>query len=275
MIRKKSENSFDIKKFIVSLLYGLFFIYISAAIFYAGGLESANWMLYIFATLVILIKYFNDKKKPLISYVRMSLMFAIVLTFIDILFSISIITPAMYGDILIDIVRKFLYSIVGAGAYEYLMGFINSEDKFFLEKNGIIARKFLAGLIDITHLMFLLLVSDIITTQIQLSGPLFSQIDMMIIIFVIIFGYKVTFELIEKRTPGKKLLNLKLVGHPIQIIIRNLHLVVFVLMSIPDQLGWWINLIYLLFTLDILMFFLGKRFFDLISQTKTLNSSAV
>jgi hypothetical protein len=273
MIIKNSKNNFDLKKFIVSLIYGLFFIYISAAVFYAGGLESANWMLYIFATMIVLVKYFNDNKKPLIRYVRMSLVFALLVTFIDILFSITIIAPAMYGEILIDIVRKFLYSILGAGVYEYLMSFINSKNNFFLEKKGIIARKFLSGLIDITHLLVIFVISDIVTAQIQSSGSFFTQVDMMIIIFVIIFGYKVAFEIIDKATPGKKLLKLKLIGHPAQIVIRNLNLLVFALMAIPDQLGWWINIVYLLFTLDIAMFFLGKRLFDAISLTKTINTS--
>jgi len=265
---KSLKTSNTISNTIKAFIYGAFFIFIAAMFLSSPQLSWIIPLLYVLGTIVFLTRLYSDKEKTLKQYLKPSVIFVLITVIIDILMSGAFLLPSNFLPTILDAGFKILFSIVGAGLYFYLTGSINSGKKFFLEKRGILIRKFLAGLIDLANIMFIILFLDIANRILQISGTILPQMTIILIEVAVLIGYKLIYELLEKQTPGKKFLKIKIIGNPIQILIRNLNIIFFSTAFLPDIFANYIHIFYPLVLIDMVLFFFGKRFLDLISGCK-------
>lgn len=264
MSTKSNKNGHE-KVILKSYFYGLFFTYASM-MFVSRSIGHFSSILYMFGSMTMFSVFPGTRKLKLSYYIKSSIIFSLLIMLVNVFMSALLLPFIEPYEIIKISAGAFILCSLGGWLSHYLAGITNNKKVFVFERKGIIARKFFASLIDITNVMIIILALDIIVRLTELAGARISEFFITIALATTLIGYKNLFEIIDKTTPGKSNLKLKIIASPLQIFVRNLNVLVFSALFFLG--GIHLKIAYFIILIDSTMFFFGKRLFDLISKTR-------
>jgi len=249
----------------------LLLVYVWGFFLAAGGAWQMLPVSYVLVGITFCSIFFR-KGRGIREYIYLSLAFGLFVGIVDI--SITALTfPGLFLLSLIDMGLKIALSVVGGFAFFMLSKAYISKRKIFKTDLGILSRRLVAALIDWNAVLLIIMALSLTAL---LSPTLGSNLVFIVSIETfVIFAYKVVQEAFDRTTIGKRITGIKIKGNPWQAMIRNSILVLFGITMFPQVMSHpLVNIIYVLMLGDIILFFTGRRLFDIIAGTSIELSEA-
>ena len=264
----KSRHYFPIKKIFLLFLFGIITIYIWSIFLNIGNLSVILPIIYLLTSYVISIGIFKKGAK-LKNILKLSIGFSIIVSIMDIFFT-SIFSSNLFWISIMDIPLKIIFCVSGGLLFNFLNKHFHSKRKIFFSNLGILLRRVTAAFIDFNIILMLIGLIGISMGALETLNFVEPTNEMFIVTIetVLILIYKIIYENRYGYTIGKKFVSLKVKGNLLQIILRNLNLLLFGI-SMFSFIGTSsaMGVIALILLVDSVLLFSGKRLFDFLANT--------
>ncbi|GEM_PF-5060860 len=233
------------------------------------GMGGFLFLAYLMSGFFLSSLFYSRSRTP-IQYACLSVGFGLFVGVIDISLA-AFAVPELALLSLADMAVKAAFSAAGGLLFFLASRPYHSGRRLLKTDAGTLSRRIVAALVDCNIMLLLILLLSLMS----LPFPSLSTTTFIVSVeTTVIFCYKAIYEAVDRKTIGKKLTGIEVRGRPWQALLRNSILILFGISMFPQVAGSWaVNIIYLLMAADLVLFFTGRRLFDIIAMTSVVRPS--
>lgn len=248
-----------------TFIFGILMAYVWSAFLSVGGAGQLLFAVYVMLGFIVSSCLYSSKM-GMREYVYISAAFGVFAGIVDISM-MAVGAPGLLGLALADMALK-----IGLSASGGLL-FYAAESRLYGSKRqlmkttvGVMCRRVVAAVLDMNMMLFLVFMLSFSAVA---SPAILDNVALVVALeTAVIFAYKAVPEAMERKTLGKIVSGIEVKGDAWQALLRNATFILFGISMLPDVImSPWAGIIYLIILADLIMFFTGRRAFDIISGT--------